>query len=680
MAYQVTARRSKPHQSVINYHQNEFSKGYISTFANSRRPQNSVSDATNMELTQDNIWRPRPPLVRYGTQPAFTVIGRGKYRYNGVRGMLFMFVVGGVGKIYRQTDGGAFTAIGGVNSYSSTLWASFSQSKNRVYVYNGDSTGAGNNLSYINLSTMATVEYTALSTPAAPSGTASANLLTGTKPYNFYYKVTANNAVGESAASVASAAINVNDIRDNWSSEVAIAKTVTVTWSSVAGATSYTIYGGDDTDHLQEIITLANLTTLSFTDDGSLTLNPFKEAPSSNSTQGAVFTWVYNDTRNAQVYGVTADNKFYYSAPFASGAADFSSLNGGGFAIIDEGGDTQLNYVDGFRTGKGDPVVTTSSRGAAGKGKINHVTFDSATLGDQTLFFPNVSEANGQSGTYAPRCTVKSRDSIIYPTGDAIKTTGTSQNIVNILTTDTLSEVIVPDIDLISLGNLYKAAGAEYQDKVYMCLPVGSSENNEIWIVDRARKDAWTLRWPIAAKDIWLYEDNMGASHLCVLVNGLIMEFNRAGSTPHTDDGVAWRSRVAYSSLVWDPDGVSLGNIRNVFIKLISPTGVINANTYGLGKRGESTNTGSDTYSVETSFTGIGQWDYSGDYLYGDDIMGGVTSFAQSIAVLRIRPKGLLNQMDWEVVAETAGTDYYLSAVNTRGMANLDLTYQGLSQ
>lgn len=672
MPYVTQAKRSKKHQTPINKHQNSFPKGYISTFANSRQPEDSVSDATNWELTQDNIWRFRPPLIRYGTQPANTVIGRGKYRYNGVRGQLFMMNVAGVGKIYRQTDGGAFTLIGGANAYDPTAWAGFVQSKSRVYVYNGV-----NNTTYVDLATMATVEYVALATPAAPAGTGSAALISGTKPYNFYYKITANNAVGESTASAASSAININTIRDNW---IPATQSIAITWTTVAGATSYTVYGSDNNVDFYELITLAGLTTLAWTDDGSQTMNPYKTAPASNSTQGAVFTWMYVDSRNSQVFGVTADNKLYYSATSASvgSAADFSSLNGGGFTTIDEGGDTLLNFVDGFRTGKGDPVLTTSSRGAAGKGKINHVTFESATFGDQTIFFPNVVEANGQAGTYAPRATVKSRDDLIYPTGDAIKSTGTSQNIVNILTTNTLSELIVPDINNITLDALDMAAGCESQDKVYLCLPVGSATNNEIWILDRARKNAWTLRWPIAAKDIWLYEDSTGASHLCVLVGNVILEFNRAGAIPHTDDGVAWSSRLAFSALVWDEDGISLGNIHNQYFKLLEPTGTIVANTYGLTKRGATTNTGSDSYSVEVSFTGIGEWDFSGDYLFGDDV-GIVSSFAQSVSVLRVRPKGLLNQEAWEIVANTAGTDGYLSSVSTRGTANLDLIYQGLT-
>ena len=667
MTYKLTRRTSKKrNRSTINISQNEFSKAYVSTIANSRRPRNSLSDMTNMEVVQDSVVQIRPPLVRYGTQPAYTVVGRGNYRYAGSRGLLFMFNVGGVGKIYRQTDGEVFTAIGGVNAYDATAWAGFRQSKSRIYVFNGV-----NNLSYIDLTTWNTVEYTSISPPSpAPTVAPAAGLTSGTRYLNYYYKITANNAVGESAASAVSLAANVNTIRDSWTA----INSVTVSWTAVSGATSYTIYGGDDQNHLFEITTLANLATLQFVDDGSFTLNPFSEAPDSNSTQGAVFTWMYVDTKDATLYGCTSTNKVYYSA---AGTGDFSALNGGGFVTIDEGGDSLVNFLDGFRTGKGDPVVSISARGSAGKGKLYHMTFSTATYGTQVLTFPNVIEANGQSGTYSPRATVKARDSLFYPTGDSFKSTGTSQNIVNILTTSSITQGIVPDINNISLNYLNNAAGVEYQDRIYYALPVGSTTNNEIWYIDLARKNLWVLRWTVAATDIWLYEDNAGVSHLCVLVGGVIMEFSRIGSVLSTDDGVAFSTRCAFSSLVWDKDGITLGNINHQYFKLLQPQGTIVANSYGLSTRGITVNTGSDTYSSETTFTGIGVWDYSGDYLYGDDV-GAINTFARSIAVLDVRPKGLLNQEDWEIVTSTTGCDYVLSSVSTRGMANNDLVYKGI--
>lgn len=666
---ELSRRAKSPNRSIISIHQDSFPDGYISTIANSRRPHTSLSDLTNMEIVQDDVPRIRSPLVRYGTQPANPVIGRGQYRYNGTRGQLFMMNVGGVGKVYYQTDGGTFTLITG-NTYSVVGWAGFRQTKNRVYIFNGT-----DNLSFIDLTTFTITVYVSLATPVAPSGTGSTNLISGTLPYNYYYAVTANNAVGESQASPASSAVNVNDIRDNWSAASGIAKTVTVTWTAVAGATSYTLYGGDSPNFLYEILTLTNLSTLSYVDDGSLTFNPYKTAPQSNSTQGGIFNWMYVDRTNSQPYGITSDNKLYYAA---AGTGDFSALNGGGYVTIDDGGDTQLNFVDGFRTGKGDPVITTSSRGAAGKGRIDHVTFDSATFGSQTIFFPNVAEANGESGTYAPRATVKAGDSLYYPTGDAFKTTGTSQNIVNILTTNSISQNIVPDVNQISLAYLNNASGVEYQDKVYFALPVGSTTNNQIWYIDLARKNLWVLRWNIAATDIWLYEDNMGNSHLCVLVNNIVLEFNRNGATPTTDDGVPFSTRCAFSSLVWDPDGISLGNVKNQYFKLLQPSGNIQANTYGLSKRGTVAANGTDSYLVDVSFTGIGQWDYSGNYQYGDDI-GTIQTFSNPIAVLHLRPKGLINQLDWEIVTSGAGCDYILSTSNTRGFSNNNLVYQGIS-
>ena len=155
------------------------------------------------------------------------------------------------------------------------------------------------------------------------------------------------------------------------------------------------------------------------------------------------------------------------------------------------------------------------------------------------------------------------------------------------------------------------------------------------------------------------------------------MEFSRTGSVLSTDDGVAFSTRCAFSSLVWDKDGITLGNINHQYFKLLQPQGTIVANSYGLSTRGITVNTGSDTYSSETTFTGIGIWDYSGDYLYGDDV-GTIDTFARSIAVLDVRPKGLLNQEDWEIVTNTAGCDYVLSSVSTRGMANNDLVYKGI--
>ena len=648
-------RNNRKARKEVNIHQNRWNKGYISTIDNSRRDTQSFSDLTNMEIVQDYVVRPRPPLVKYGVQPAKPVIGRTNIRYNDTRSIIWMMDDAGTGKLYKQTDGGAFTSIGG--TYDSSAWSMGVQAKAKLYMYNGV-----NNLSYIKLSDNSVNTYTSLATPVISSVVKSG--MAGSA-CTHYYRVTANNEVGESIASGVGS-VTSGKIRQSW---IENTDYTTITWTAVPGATSYTIYYGDKATDTFELYTVAENATISFIDYGTLAENTFKLAPEGNSTEGAIFTWMYADAKNSQIFGVTKENKLFYSAP---GTGDFSPYNGGGWVGIDEDGDTKLNYVDGFRNGKGDPVITVSARGAAGKGKLFHVSFETLTVGDQVIVYPNVYEANGQSGTYAPRATLKERDSLYYFTGQDVRSTGTSQNIVNILTTDTISQVIEPDLEKINLAHLHKSCGVSYRDRLYFALPVGSDENNEIWYLDLSRKNAWILRWPIPAKDLWLYEDSNGNTHFCALVNNKVLEFTRKGAQTHQDDGVGWRSNVGFSSLTWDEDGLSLGSIRNQYFKLLFPKGTINANATGLTRKGVTTSVGSDSYTVTTTPTAYDEWVY--DMFEYDEDPGVVETYGKSVAVLRIKPRGLLNQLDWNVTADTAGSDYTLSAVSTRGFAIDQLT------
>jgi len=650
MPYTITSSRSKRKaRREINVHQNNFSKGYISTIDDSRRPTDSLSDMTNMEIVQDNVVRPRPPLIRYGTQPANTVIGRTDIRYGGSRSILWMQDTGANGQLFKQTDGGSFTALGG--SYNDTAWAGGVQSKARCYIYNGV-----DKLSYVNLADNSINTYTALATPTSTSATYTGTVGTATH----YYRISANNAVGESIASTV-VSDNAARERDAW---VELSDFITVVWVAVDNATSYTVYYGNTATTTNELYTVTGQATTQFIDYGTLATNPFKLAPEGNSTDGAIFTWMYVDTKNSQVFGITSGNFLYYSAP---GTGDFSPYDGGGYVGIDVDGDTALNYVTGFRNGKGDPIITVSARGAAGKGKLFHVSFETLTVGDQAIIYPNVVEANGQAGTYAPRATIKARDSITYPTGLDFKSTGTSQNIVNILTTNTVSQVLEPDLASIDLLNLHKAVGVEYKDKLFYSLPVGATENNQIWYLDLSRKNLWVLRWQVAAKDMWLYEDNAGATHFCVLVGNVILEFTRAGSRHHQDDGVAWTSRVAFESLVWDEDGINLAKIRKQYYKFLYPSGTIAANATGLTRKGVQQNAGSASFTRTNTPTGWGQAVWS-EYVWGED-PGEIGTYGKSVAILSISPKGLLAQMDWEVTSSTINTDYILSAVNTKGQS-----------
>ena len=124
-------------------------------------------------------------------------------------------------------------------------------------------------------------EYVSLSTPSAPTATGTG--LTGTN-YTYYYRITANNAVGETAASVAGTE-QVSTVRDQWTT----GEYITVSWSAVSGASSYSIYVGTVAGSEKY---LTSTTGITFEDDGSLTLNSFKLAPAGDSTSGPTLAYM----------------------------------------------------------------------------------------------------------------------------------------------------------------------------------------------------------------------------------------------------------------------------------------------------------------------------------------------------------------------------------------------------
>lgn len=651
-----TPPKNQPQPKELKVGQTKFPRGVITVLADSIMPVDGLADLTNAELVQDARPRPRPSLAPYGDDligdayigmGTFVKIVDGLPEYHEIS----MQTVGGVGKVYTRKDGGTWNLIGG--SYDDTAWVQFCQSNFRVYISNGV-----DNMSYYDIELDSIVTASALSTPSAPTPTKTG--LTGTN-YTYYYKITANNAFGETAASTAGT-VQVGSLRDVWDSS---SNYVTVTWSSVSGATSYNIYVGDSSGNEYY---LATVTGLSFKDDGSVAVNIFRLFPSGNSTTGPTLTFLYNS--NGQLFGVGDINNpsyLWYSGQ-GSHAGDFSPFNGGGYVAINYGGETIPTHVRPFRTGKGDPAITVLSRGA-GNGKLHHVTFDSTTVGDTVIVFPNVFEANGQDGTVSKFGVVEANNSLYYPTGDAFKSTGTKPSVINILNTDDISEQIQPSVQALNRAAMDSSVGLFNQGKIYWAVPTGSSsENNEIWILDLSRKGLWILRWTVAAKFMWLYQDNSGVTHHLVLTyDNQVLEFTRAIAT--TDNGVGFRVRVASGAIVFDDEGVTMASVEMYRFKLLYPKGSIQINIYGLGEEGALSLLATDTYTQTVSRSGWGQLLWSDSALpsmYSDDV-GAVDLFSQSVVVVPIEVDETLNEIRWEVIAEGADIDFILASERIKG-------------
>ena len=656
-------------KKLLQIVQKTFDKGYISVLESSRIPNDGLSDMTNIDVVQDSIVKPRPSTVAYGPAALGTIIGIGTFTKivsgSPQRWQITMQVIGGVGQIVINKDGGAWTTIGG--TYNATAWCMFTQSRGRVYVSNGINT-----MSYYDINAGTITTYSALTPPTTPTLSATSSLTSGSPAFPYFYAMTANNNVGETSATMSAQQL-VNKLRDTW---VSGTDSITVTGAAVTGAVSYNWYISID-NTLTDFQYLATTSNPSFLDDGSTVENTFKSAPPGDSTSGPVVAYMIAD--EGQLFAVSSkvagtEYNMWYSGQ-GQHSGDFSPFNGGGYAYINYGGDSLPTCVQSFHDGKGNPVLTVLTTGQGGAGKFYHAQATSTTFGSTVIPFFDIYEANGQSGTISPFGVVQADNgNIYYPTGDNFKSTGTQPNIVNILSTNSVSQAIDPDVRALNLSAMSNCVGLFYRQRIFWAVPNGTPQNNEIWITDLARNGLWILRWTVPAKWLWLYEDNNGVTYMCALVNNTIVQFTTNIQTQ--DQGVPFRTRLASGSIVWDNSAISMAAIQQQFFKMLFPKGTIYINNYGIGDEINAVETlGNQEFQASVSNTGYGQWDYSDIYYYGYDV-GYINSTAQAVGMSVIDVDETLNEISWEIITQDADVDYTLSTVTTIGV-NIPRAYLG---
>lgn len=635
----------------------DWEKGTVTAFDDGRTPIQGLRASGNVMLDQDSIIRPRPSLIRYGTQPTGTVLGE-IFEFVRIESnvpvtyMLIMQNIAGTTKPAYSKDGGAWTTING-KTYDNSAKAHYVQVDDKIMVMNGT-----DNLSYIDIPTLAAIPYTALATPSAPSIVRTG--MAGTT-YTYYYKVTANSTVGETAASTATSQ-QVSMLRDVWDPTT---NYLTITWSAVVGASSYNVYVGDVSG--QEILLAAGINGLSFKDDGSMAPDITRLAPVGDSTVGPKMT--RGSVINGQLF-LTGDKDYpRYVRYGGTGASvlDLSPFNGGGYSEIGRGTKEFPVKVMSFRDGRGNSVITVLCRGTNGSGKRYVMTPDSVTVGETVISFFAVTEDNGQDGTDSPDAVILYKDSLWYPSRDGFKTTGTKPQLQNILSTTTVSETINTDIANLSSAYMDKAVGLANQGRLYFALPNGSASNNEIWVLDLNRKGAWMKPWNIPADWQMLYNDNSGTTHHIVHANGVIYELTHSQST--MDDSTAFRTNITSGFIKFSEDGLDWAKVIDVTFVVLRPQGTINFTISGKTEDSSLETVGQDSFESTSDIAGWGEagWGGAEDSIYGWSNFGVVPiSYGDAQRYVTIEIDEELQWLTWELNTDGAGVDYRLADVIIR--------------
>lgn len=644
--------------------------GVYSRFDEDLTPQNAIRVGENVWLDQSGTLTPRPGLSLYGTQPSGTVLGQ-IYEFVYINTsvspnvaetwLICMQVIGGVGVVCINKDGGAWIQVPG-KTYSATAKAHFEQIFGNVLITNGVDT-----LSYMNIQTQTITAMTALTQPTGVSAVASG---IGGTTYNLRYRVTAANQ-GETAASPAQT-VAVSALRETWNGTT---QYVTFTWNRVSGASRYNIYVGDQSGfeyYLDTVSDAGSGTTQSYVDTGTIAPTATRVAPVADATAGPKTTRATNIKGQVWMVG-DSDNlgRIWFGGNISSSALDFSSYNGGGWVEPDKGGKAFPVKVIAFRDGHGTPMAAILAKGTNGAGKRYLAQPATTTLGSTVITYMSIQEDSGADGTDSPDGVVFLNDALWYPSRVGFKSTLTQPQVQNILSTETVTNNISPDVIALSSKYMDACVGLAYDQRIYWALPsVGASSNSQIWILDLRPpfNGAWMRPWYINCDWMTLYgENSSGTTKMLLLVGNKIYQLDKSAAT--NDNGVTFQTNIGSGAIKFGQDDESIwGSVIDVTFVFLRPQGNIHMSVNANTEDGVVPYT--DTMN-ETSAQGVSGW---GQYGFGAAGWGNLSPDARPIkpATSITRKQWVIpideecNKLTWGVNTTDPGVAFQLAEVIIR--------------
>lgn len=627
-----------------------FGKGVMTLFDESRLPQDAVYQSQNMMLDQDGVWKVRPGTAQYGATLTTPIDGAGsftKYNSDNTTTTYAWVIDNGAFKI--SQDGGSWTTKTGV-TWTTNKPISSKQINTRLYLGNGTDA-----MSYYDIGSSTLTAFTALSTPVAAT-VARTGLSAGS--YTPYYRYTAVNSVGETAASTtATVSGGVNKPRDNWTTNTDYC---TVTLTRVTNATRYNVYYSDASGnevYLDSIADPGSGTTFNYIDYGIATPNPYQVASEIiDSTGGPKYMELA--LSGNRMFGTKDPNQPYRVGWTGTGQymGAFNPYYGGGYVDLNKGGDERPEKVVHFRDGRGNSVATVLTSNPNGAGSTWHISLTTLTVDTLVIVVPQAYQQQGSVGTKSPRAVVEYRDSVYYFSPKGVQALGSKQSILNVLVTSEISSNIRDRIN--GLNNAYDhlICGVASQGRLYWSVPYGSTTNNEIWVLDIERNMSWALPWTIGVKQFFEYTDTSGVIHLLgVPVSGTkLIEF---GDETLGDSGTAFNTTLESGLIHWDKDHTTWARIYKVYVELARPKGDISFTVAGIKKNEPLQTVGSIEITDTVSNAGMGA-DLFGDFLFGDSNEN-PTTFAQASVVKYVRLKNkMFRNLKWQFSSTSINARY----------------------
>lgn len=590
-----------------------------------RLKKQEARESLNMQLIEDGIWDKRPgtrTLLEMGDD----VDGFAEYvKSDGTREL----IIASGGDIYKSTDLENTSVISGA-TYTANNDCFFLQINTYLYITNGVD-------AMIRYDGSTLAQYNALTAMGTVTPTRGAGLSAGS--YNYYYKVTAVNAVGETAPS-AEATISVNIERDLWD---AANETIDLAWSAVTGALKYIIYFSDVTGFEEK---LAEVTTNSFSDDGSQVPNPYIVPPTADSSSGPKlkYTWIANN----RIWGTDPNNPFriWFSGSGVN-IGNFNTGFGGGWVEVEKGGRSTAVAGKEYQ-GKSHAIFQTPE----GTGNLWQITLESQTISgsDVSFIVPVPTKVVGQAGSNAPRSVIIVNNDMWGVNKSAVQVWGNEAQYYNVIRSSQISAKIRPYMQSLSSDSISKVCAyyRESDTRVYISVPTSSGDPNRTIVYDRER-EAWYKDWSVGFTQFGEFTDTDGNTRFLGSDGVNIKEIS---DSYQDDDGEAFVWRYVSPQLPIADDWTQFAKIKKMYVRLRNTTGSINLSVSGTRKTRAYSQLGTATIEQGDSDTGIG-WDPMGSVLMGETD-GTPTVFAQESLIRFIKVNKLLRDIQWTIEGDSS--------------------------
>lgn len=551
-------------------------------------------------------------------------------------------VAGGV--IYRSSDGGAKTT---VTLTDGTLTAGkkcfFLQIHELVYISNNYDP-----VVRYDTNTNAATGSTALSTPAAP--TLAQTNLTGSN-YTYYYVIVASNLIGTTVGST-EASQAVSKTRDDWQG---VSGKITVTITRVTGASRYSIFIADQSGYevyLDSVADPGSGTTFDYIDDGTIAPNDFVELPQDDTTGGLILGPM--ELSGNRIWAVQSDGAVVWGG-VGQYQGVFSAFYGGGYVYLEKGGRERPVVPAHYRDGRGSATTTVFTTDPEGTGSTWQVSLETFTVGATSFIVPAPVKIVGSIGCVSPRGYAKVDNDIIFGNRKGAFSLGSQPNLLNVLATRELSNLIRDDWRNLNSYGMANVAMYYYDAKLFCAVPNGTSTNSEIWVRSSELRN-WQLAWTgVAVQHFLEYTDSAGATHfMAVPVNG--SKLIRLSPEVAGDFGAAFTTRLKTGQLPVNKNHNKFAQFNQIFLEVGKPVGNVRAEAYGYDyKKGFSSLA---TIDLEGSATSTLDWGGPWSSMLWSD----VDTLPETTALDVVRKFKRINKLvnSLQFVIETTGlNDYY---------------------